>query len=254
MEKKLRVLCLHGFRTSGSFLQKQISRWDSSITEKLDMCFLDGPYPAQGKSEIEAIFPPPYFEWFQFEKDFTEYTNLDKAFSFIVDYMEKNGPFDGLLGFSQGATLSAALVGYQRKGLMLKNHPPVRFIIHISGSKFRDPEMCEILYSPPIKCPTVHLIGAKDWLKLPGEELMQAFENPLLIAHPQGHMVPRLDKEAVGILNGFLESLMREESAEKLENGDRCISDQPQVSDNCSKKEMADQAIQIPTEAGSVEA
>lgn len=34
-------------------------------------------------------------------QDFTEYTNLDKAFSFIVDYMEKNGPFDGLLGFSQ---------------------------------------------------------------------------------------------------------------------------------------------------------
>jgi len=253
MVKKLRVLCLHGFRTSGSFLQKQIIRWDSSITEKLDMCFLDGPYPAQGKSEIEKIFPPPYFEWFQFEKDFTEYTNLDKAFAFIVDYMEKNGPFDGLLGFSQGATLSAALVGYQRKGLMLKNHPPVRFIISLSGSKFRDPKMCEILYSPPIKCPTVHFIGAKDWLKEPGEELMQAFENPVLIAHPQGHMVPRLDKEAVEKLNGFLESLMREESAEKLENGGlfhRFISDQ---SAEIGQSQVSDEVIQISTEAGTVE-
>eukprot|EP01018_Ginkgo_biloba_P039077 Gb_39256 [translate_table: standard] len=188
--KKMRVLCLHGFRTSASFLHKQISKWDSSITEKLDMSFLDGPFPAGEKSDIEGIFPP-YYEWFQFNKDFTDY-NPDKGLSFIVEYMEKNGPFDGLLGFSQGALLSAALVGFQMKGVMLKNHPPIRFVICISGSKFNDPSLCELPYSEPIKCPSVHLIGAKDWLKERGEELMQAFEKPLLIRHPQGHTVPRL--------------------------------------------------------------
>ena len=30
--------------------------------------FPDGIFPAGGKSEIEGIFPPPYFEWFQFNK------------------------------------------------------------------------------------------------------------------------------------------------------------------------------------------
>jgi len=30
--------------------------------------FPDGLFPAGGKSDIEGIFPPPYFEWFQFEK------------------------------------------------------------------------------------------------------------------------------------------------------------------------------------------
>jgi len=30
--------------------------------------FPDGKYPAGGKSDIEGIFPPPYYEWFQFEK------------------------------------------------------------------------------------------------------------------------------------------------------------------------------------------
>jgi hypothetical protein len=30
--------------------------------------FPDGLFPAGGKSEIEGIFPPPYFEWFQFNK------------------------------------------------------------------------------------------------------------------------------------------------------------------------------------------
>jgi calmodulin len=36
-EKKYKVLCLHGFRTSGSFLKKQISKWHPSIFEQFDM-------------------------------------------------------------------------------------------------------------------------------------------------------------------------------------------------------------------------
>lgn len=34
---KLKLLCLHGFRTSGKFLQKQISKWDPSIFAHFDM-------------------------------------------------------------------------------------------------------------------------------------------------------------------------------------------------------------------------
>jgi hypothetical protein len=30
--------------------------------------FLDGIFPAGGKSEVEGVYPPPYFEWFQFNK------------------------------------------------------------------------------------------------------------------------------------------------------------------------------------------
>lgn len=35
--KKLKILCLHGFRTSGSFLKKQISKWDPSLFIQFDM-------------------------------------------------------------------------------------------------------------------------------------------------------------------------------------------------------------------------
>ncbi|KDP44791.1 hypothetical protein JCGZ_01291 [Jatropha curcas] len=79
-EKKMKILCLHGFRTSGSFLQKQISKWDPSILAHFDLDFPNGIFPAGGKSDIDGIFPPPYFEWFQ---------------------------------YNQGATLSALLLGYQ---------------------------------------------------------------------------------------------------------------------------------------------
>ncbi|KAL7169412.1 hypothetical protein ACSBR2_034453 [Camellia fascicularis] len=207
-EKRMKILCLHGFRTSGSFLQKQISKWDPSIfTHHFHMEFPDGIYEAGGKSDIEGIFPPPYFEWFQFNKEFTEYTNLEECICYLCDYMTKKGPFDGLLGFSQGATLSALLMGYQAQGKVLKEHPPLKLFVSISGSKFRDPSICEIAYKDPINIRSVHFIGDKDWLKLPSEELATAFHNPLILRHPQGHTVPRLDEDTTEKLRSWTKEI-----------------------------------------------
>ncbi|VAH26211.1 unnamed protein product [Triticum turgidum subsp. durum] len=214
-EKKLKVLCLHGFRTSGGFLKKQISKWHPSILQQFDTVFPDGQFPAGGKSDIEGIFPPPYFEWFQFDKDFTEYTNLDECIAYLCDYMVKNGPFDGLLGFSQGATLSALLIGYQAQGKVLNDHPPIKFMVSVSGSKFRDPSICDVAYKDPIKAKSVHFIGEKDWLKVPSEELASAFADPLIIRHPQGHTVPRLDEASVKQLSEWSASIL-----EDLKNAD----------------------------------
>lgn len=67
--RKLRLLCLHGFRTSGEIIKKQVTgKWPESVLEKLDLVFVDAPFPCQGKSDVEGIFDPPYYEWFQFNK------------------------------------------------------------------------------------------------------------------------------------------------------------------------------------------
>jgi len=63
--EKPRILCLHGFRTSAKILETQIHKWPESVLEKLDLVYLDAPYPSTGQSGVEGIFDPPYFEWFQ---------------------------------------------------------------------------------------------------------------------------------------------------------------------------------------------
>lgn len=63
-----RILCLHGFRTSGEILKKQVEKWPQSILQNLDLVYPNAPFPAQGKSDVEGIFDPPYYEWFQFNK------------------------------------------------------------------------------------------------------------------------------------------------------------------------------------------
>ncbi|MFQ6623119.1 hypothetical protein Gotur_002413 [Gossypium turneri] len=207
--QNMKILCLHGFRTSGKFLQKQISKWDPSLfLHHFQMDFPDGLFSAGGKSDIEGIFPPPYFEWFQFNKEFTEYTNLEECISHLCQYITHNGPFHGLLGFSQGATLGALLLGYKAQGKVLKEHPPFKMFVSISGSKFREPIICEVAYKDKINVKSVHFIGAKDWLKLPSEDLATAFHDPLIIRHPQGHTVPRLDEVSIEQLRKWIANIL----------------------------------------------
>lgn len=174
-KRRPRILCLHGFRTSGVILKKQVEKWPRSVLDGLDLVFVDAPFPAQGKSDVETVFDPPYFEWFQFNKEFTEYTNFDECLAYIEDCMIKHGPIDGLLGFSQGAILSAALAGLQAQGVALTKVPRIKFVIIIGGAKLRAPLLAEKAYSSPIQCPSIHFLGEMDFLKQYGTELLDSF-------------------------------------------------------------------------------
>ncbi|KAL0908622.1 hypothetical protein M5K25_023126 [Dendrobium thyrsiflorum] len=191
--RRPRFLCLHGFRTSGEIMRKQVlGKWPDRVTARLDLFFADGSFPAEGKSEVEGIFDPPYYEWFQFIKGFTELKNFDECLSYIEDLMIKHGPFDGLMGFSQGAALSAALPGLQAKGLALKSVPRVKNVVIIGGGKPPVPFLLEKAFDVKINCPSLHFIGDLDFLKEPGEALLDAFVDPFVVRHSRGHTVPRL--------------------------------------------------------------
>uniref|UniRef100_A0A7N0UN22 Serine hydrolase domain-containing protein n=1 Tax=Kalanchoe fedtschenkoi TaxID=63787 RepID=A0A7N0UN22_KALFE len=191
--RKPRVLCLHGFRTSGEIMKTQVvGKWPESVTSGLDLFFADAPFPCQGKSDVEGIFDPPYYEWFQFNKEFNEYKNFDECLVYIEDLIVKHGPFDGLMGFSQGAILSAALPGLQKKGVALTKVPKIKFIMIIGGAKFQSPAVAEPAYSDPIDCPSLHFIGENDFLKTHGLALIGSCVDPVVVHHPKGHTVPRL--------------------------------------------------------------
>ncbi|XP_047962343.1 esterase AGAP003155-like [Salvia hispanica] len=215
---KLRLLCLHGFRTSAEIIRKQLTaKWPESVLDKLDLVFADAPFPCQGKSDVEGIFDPPYYEWFQFNKEFTEYVNFDECLAYIEDYMIKHGPFDGLLGFSQGAILSAALAGMQANGVALTRVPKIKLVVIIAGAKFRHPSVIEKAYSTPIRCWSVHFIGDQDFLKEYGTELLDSFVDPVVIRHPKGHTIPRFDEEGLKSMLSFLERMRKEVIEEKQE-------------------------------------
>ncbi|KAL3688122.1 hypothetical protein R1sor_014431 [Riccia sorocarpa] len=205
--KKLRVLALHGFRTSGAILQKQLSRWSPSVHELVELTFLDGLFPATGESDVKAIFEGPYFEWMQHNGDWSEYYNYEQSLAYIVDYMEKKGPFDGILGFSQGAILGGCLLACQIKkrvvgGKSPADLPPIRFYISLSGTYLNDKGIKDVYSGDPMDVPTLHFIGAND--DMPSVEYLQFWKDPTELHHRSGHRVPRLDEKTSSKVVAFL--------------------------------------------------
>ncbi|CAN1331969.1 Esterase CG5412 [Linum perenne] len=186
--RKPRFLCLHGFRTSAEILKKQLNtKWPESVLEKLDLVYVDAPHPAEGKSE-----------------EFTEYRNFDECLAFIEELMIKHSPIDGLLGFSQGAILSAGLPGLQDKGLALTRVPKIKFLIIIGGAKFKAQSVAENSYASPIECPSLHFLGELDFLKPYGKELLESCADAVVVHHPKGHTIPRLDEKGLATVTSFI--------------------------------------------------
>jgi len=204
--RKLKLLGLHGFRTSGDILRRQLSKWGPSLHELFDVDCIDAPLPCVGKSDVEGVFDGPYYEWFRFNKEFTEFYQLDEMFSYITDYMKLHGPYDGLLGFSQGAIISGCLAGLQEKGLALQNVPPIRLVVLISPAQLRAPHLKQVYEGAAVKCPTLAFLGEKDWLKPAGTEALKSFENNVTINHRFGHTVPRLDETETATAVQFFRS------------------------------------------------
>ncbi|KAL6650808.1 hypothetical protein ACP70R_009733 [Stipagrostis hirtigluma subsp. patula] len=210
--RRPRFLCLHGFRTSGEIMRRQVTgRWPPEVTSRLDLVFPDAPFPAGGASPVAGAFDPPYYEWCQFVgEDFLRCRNFDRCLSYVEELMAGEGPFDGLLGFSQGAGLSAVLAGLQEQGLALTGVTKVKFVVVIAGGKIRSPAAATRAFAGKIKCPSLHFIGDDDFVRVHSEELVESFEDPLVIRHPKGHTVPKLDEKGLQVMLSYLGKIERE--------------------------------------------
>ncbi len=116
---KPRLLSLHGKAQTAESFSKKIGGARRKLERHYDLTFLDGPI---GLEEV-AVSPPATGAsvsvntgkaWFLREPlegkpgEF-RYLKLAEAMKYVTDYASMNGPFDGLMGFSQGGTLAAAL-------------------------------------------------------------------------------------------------------------------------------------------------
>lgn len=82
----------------------------------------------------------------------------------IEEFVAEHGPFDGLLGFSQGGAMLGLLCGLQQQGKL-----PFSFRFAIFASAFRSRSLPhQALYSQKIKLPTLHVYGLQDKVGSPG--------------------------------------------------------------------------------------
>eukprot|EP00890_Picochlorum_soloecismus_P004374 jgi/Picsp_1/4938/NSC_02302-R1_protein len=228
--RKLRILALHSFRTNASIFEKQLrlSGLLREIENAADVTFIDAPNKASGPipEDVASNFPNmDYFEWWNAERDSAgrwRYENAQESLDKVDEISRQCGPFDGIMGFSQGAALAALLAGMQQRSKLaassgtsteverksaavLANQPSLRFVICFAGIKVRDPAL-EKYYDELGSLPSIHVVGDKDPIKYLNNKLVECFERPVVVYHDRGHVVPRLTGTKLDEFRRFLYS------------------------------------------------
>ncbi|OQS02397.1 serine hydrolase (FSH1) [Thraustotheca clavata] len=205
--RKLRILCLHGWRTSNKVLQVQLVGLQRALGGKdgVEFISLNSPMLASGPphAEVETFFGKqgPYYEWWDHVEhpatDTTpkrsEYVGIERSLSFLQGQVDVLGPFDAVLGFSQGAAMTTLLTAnYLAQG----KSAPYQAVVLVCGLLPRDGMPKNLLVDNKylLKIPSLHILGEKDAIFKWGQHLVEAYESSSrhIYIHPDGHKFPTL--------------------------------------------------------------
>src|SRR5882757_1039345 len=197
--RDLRVLCLHGYHGSADILRGQMAPLAPSLRD-VELVHLDAPSLAVGD-----------FGWWH-----NPSRGWDRTRTWATELFATQPRFDGVFGFSQGAAFAGLLAGMREEP---DEHTiDFDFAVMVGGFKNDAPAHAP-LYQHQFTLPSVHIIGRTDGVIPPreSEALAAQFENPVVLEHSGGHVVPG-DAAVVDGLTAFLERMSRQ--AARLTGGD----------------------------------
>ncbi|XP_018404405.1 PREDICTED: cysteine and histidine-rich domain-containing protein-like [Cyphomyrmex costatus] len=197
-KSKLRILALHGYMQSDVIFSAKLGSLRKGFKKEMEFTFIRAPHkvPSQ-KNKIgqEDTDENGYGWWFNTEDHVFKATvpsNLCVGFDDSVALIEKvfseQGPFDGILGFSQGAAFVSILCAMKKKKIL---RIEFNFVIVISGFK----SLCAPhakYYDEEIDIPSLHIYGENDQVipTVMAEQISCLFSNKKEIQHEGGHYVP----------------------------------------------------------------
>nr|CAD7590652.1 unnamed protein product [Timema genevievae] len=117
------ILCVHGYRQNGNVFKSKLGGFRKSLKKYAEFVFFDAPHTIchQDNSEVSEADTPEQYGWWFSEEDRTFMSKkpsdtcigFEESLARVEDLCEKEGPFDGLLGFSQGAAFVGLLCQLQ---------------------------------------------------------------------------------------------------------------------------------------------
>ena len=196
---KLRVLCIHGYRQNETSFRERTGALRKLLKKHVDFVFLSAPHVIpepvnlarpEGERERGWWFSKPDSSYYALER-----TDCCLGFQASIDAIqtafEEQGPFDGLLGFSQGAAFIPLL------GVLKQREPAgriqFRFAILVAAFKsLVSPHSEYYTTSPTLDVPSFHMIGTNDAV-IPAqvsEELAATCERATVYRYDGGHYIP----------------------------------------------------------------
>jgi acetyl esterase/lipase len=229
--RRLRILCLHGYHGSGDILRAQMASLASGLGALAELFYIDAPTLGGGDfgwwhavaADDRALRGDPGVP-----PGARRYRGWQQTRDFIVKLFETEGPFDGVLGFSQGAALTGLLVGLRSPDGKPTVDKPLAFdfAVMVGGFASVDPDLSRLYESEgSYALPSLHVIGRSDFV-VPSQDsraLAARFRDPLILEHDGGHVIPSAP-DLRGRVAAFLEERQRPPSPSAIADRPREVA------------------------------
>uniref|UniRef100_A0A1I8A3C7 FSH1 domain-containing protein n=1 Tax=Steinernema glaseri TaxID=37863 RepID=A0A1I8A3C7_9BILA len=213
-KRKLKVLCLHGYRQNAAMFREKTGAFRKAFQKYATFEFIDAPHVPEidtqtndgSSSGNDDEKNTPRAWWFsKAERTFSsrDETQIADGFSVSMDqviaHLRQNGPYDGIMGFSQGASMAHLLAAAYRSNSETPNEQGLfKFAIIVAGFKSLS-TVHDTYNAVTIRgLPTLHIYGTSDEIvhASRSEKLVEAFVDPepRTVLHAGGHCVPPMSK------------------------------------------------------------
>ncbi|WPH02992.1 Hypothetical protein R9X50_00586500 [Acrodontium crateriforme] len=144
-----RILCLHGGGTNAAIFRAQLRSFSREMENSFRLVYAEAPYPSRAGPDVLLVYRDfgEFKSWLRWREDDIERSedsvtnDIDAAIAAAVtgdDMKGASGEWVAVLGFSQGAKISASLLYrqqyYAERQEESKIYPRFRFGIIIAGS------------------------------------------------------------------------------------------------------------------------
>ncbi|KAL0486779.1 hypothetical protein AKO1_012113 [Acrasis kona] len=213
----MKILCIHGWQESAAKFRRNLSRVINDSKSLIEFDFIDGPFivtpPKKAKNPNESNR-----SWLVFDET-KSFEKWEHSLLVIIDFIKENGPYDGLLCFSQGGILGSLLLRLRHlhdqdnptqdlvytKISHLKpreewfpNQPSFKFIIYISCFPPFGPRASSLFHyfqNIQFQIPSLHVIATNDNV-IPNERsyLLTTMFDPntrTIYTHDGSHHIPK---------------------------------------------------------------
>lgn len=196
----LRFLCLHGYAQNGPLFRSRTGALRKAL-KGVDFDFLDAPHTASasflGESGGEDAERGAPLGWWNAAESSTRpslsamYVGLEESLSLVSGKLQSDGPYDGVLGFSQGATLAVLAC------LLASPPPPFRVAVLVAGFMPRDESVLQRMsasaaHNGALPIASLHVSGSSDSFVPTSstEQLSRHFGVAEMFTHSGGHGIP----------------------------------------------------------------
>lgn len=270
--RPIKLLMLHGYTQSGPLFQAKTGALRKTLSKAFpagidlvyptapirltpaDESFLAGNGTSKDSEGREESEKQELDAWAWWRRKGTGepylYEGLELGLEKIVQVLKEQGPFDGVVGFSQGGAAAAMVASLleegrraafeaeqQHDGMRYPEsfeagtgvaesaiHPPLKFAVSYSGFAARGKNPYTAFYEPKITTPILHFLGTQDVVVEEARSLalVQACTHSAdkyVVYHPGGHFLPSTQKASVNALVGFMKEVLHGEEGESEEEG-----------------------------------